>query len=49
MTKYDLNYLKNKPKTINWKVVAGNRGLSFYEAYDLVFDVYDLKIRKLEC
>ena len=46
--KYDLKYLENKPKYINWKVVAGNRQLSFYEAYDVVFDDYDLKIRKIK-
>lgn len=45
--KHPLDYLKNKPKRINWVVVAGNRQLSYYESYDLVFDEYDLKIRNL--
>lgn len=47
MDKYDLYYLTNRPKRINWKVVAGNRELSYYESYDLIFDQHDLKIRKL--
>ena len=45
----NLNYLKNKPKTIRWKVIVGSRELSFYESYDLVYDQYDLKIRQLKC
>lgn len=48
MNKYDLNYLLNKPKTIRWEVVAGDRELSYYEAYDLVFDQYDLNIRQIK-
>lgn len=47
MQKHDLRYLQNKPKIIRWKVVAGNRQLSYYESYDLIFDKYDLQIRKL--
>ena len=42
-----LGYLENKPKFIRWKVVAGSRELSFYESYDVVFDDYDLRIRKI--
>lgn len=48
MNKYDLNYLLNKPKTIKWEIIAGDRELSYYEAYDLVFDDYDLKLRGLK-
>jgi hypothetical protein len=40
-----LKYLYNKPKKINWIVIAGSRKLSHYEKYDLVFDEYDYKIR----
>lgn len=36
------------PRTIYWKVVAGNRRLTVLEDHDLVFDSYDLKIRKIE-
>jgi hypothetical protein len=43
----NLRYLYNKPKFIHWKVIAGERQLSFYEAYDVIFDEKDLKIRKL--
>lgn len=35
------------PKTIRWKVVAGNRKLSSLEDHDLIFDEYDLHIRRL--
>lgn len=38
---------KNDPKTIYWRVVAGNRRLSVLEDHDLIFDDYDLKIRKM--
>lgn len=43
------NYLLNKPKTIWWKVVAGppEYKLDILQEYDLIFDEYDLKIRKL--
>lgn len=41
------NYLLNKPKKINWKVIAGPE-LSAIQQYDLVFDDYDLKIRGLK-
>lgn len=41
----DLSYLLNKPKFIRWYVVAGTRELNFYEAYDVIFDDHDLKIR----
>lgn len=46
--RYDPNYLTNKPKVIRWQVIAGNRRLSPLESYDVVFDEYDLKIRKLD-
>jgi len=36
------------PKTIHWKVVAGNRQLSVLEDHDLVFDEHDLAIRKVQ-
>lgn len=43
-----LEYLKNKPKRLKWKVVAGNEyGLDYYQTYDLIYDDYDLRIRKL--
>lgn len=45
--KTGLGYLNLKPKFIHWKVIAGERQLSFYEAYDVIFDEKDLKIRKL--
>ena len=45
--KWNLDYLKNKPKKVYWKVVAGERKLSYYESFDLVFDKYDSKIRGL--
>lgn len=35
------------PKTIYWKVIAGNRRLSVLEDHDIVFDDYDLKIRRI--
>lgn len=44
-----LDYLKNKPSRIRWKVVAGDRyDLDYYQGYDLIYDEYDLKIRRLE-
>lgn len=43
----NLHYLYNTPKIVYWKVVAGNRELSTYERYDLIFDDYDYKIRKI--
>jgi len=47
--KYNLNYLEKKPKFIHWKVIAEAPGkqLSFYESYDLIYDEYDLRIRRL--
>ena len=43
-----LAYLANKPKTIWWKVIApeGAR-IPPIQRYDLIYDDYDLKIRKL--
>lgn len=41
-----LDYLKNKPKRINWVVFAGEE-LHPLQMYDLVFDEVDMKIRKL--
>jgi hypothetical protein len=48
-TKYgNLNYLLNRPKTIWWKVVSPPEArLSILQDHDLIFDDYDLKIRKL--
>lgn len=43
----NLHYLYNTPKTIKWKVIAGERELSYYESYDLVYDEKDLRIRGL--
>lgn len=45
----NLDYLKNKPKTIWWDIVAGPPGyeLSILQDHDLVFDSYDYKIRQL--
>jgi hypothetical protein len=36
------------PYNIYWKVIAGNRRLDVLEDHDLVFDEYDLKIRKID-
>lgn len=45
----NLHYLYNKPKTIYWKVIAPkDYKLSVLEDHDLIFDDYDLKIRKLK-
>jgi hypothetical protein len=51
----DLRYLANIPKIIRWEVVAKaynkngiEKKLTYYEAYDLIYDGYDLRIRKLE-
>lgn len=45
----NLNYLANKPKRLKWKVIAGDGySLDYYQSYDLIFDEYDLKIRKLD-
>lgn len=41
------DYLRNKPKRLKWKVVAGDDDLDYYQSYDLIFDANDLKIRKL--
>lgn len=45
----NLAYLQNKPKYLRWKVVAGppDYCLDYLQTYDLIFDDYDLKIRKL--
>lgn len=44
----NLDYLQNKPKRINWKVIAPLEAkLSPLQEYDIVFDSIDLKIRKL--
>ena len=48
----DTNYWKYPkegfPKTIYYKIIAGNRRLSILEETDIIFDEYDLKIRKIE-
>jgi len=36
------------PRTIYWKIIAGNRKLTVLEDHDLIFDNYDLKIRKID-
>jgi len=43
----DVDYILDKPKRINWVVIAGP-GLSPIQSYDLVFDDYDLKIRQIK-
>lgn len=44
----NLNYLQNKPWKIWWKAVApAGAKLSQLQEYDLIFDDYDLKIRKI--
>lgn len=47
--KYDKSYLQNRPEKIWWKIVAGPPGykLSILQEYDLIFDDYDRRIRKL--
>ena len=49
---YTPDYIKHAEKPfpfrINWVVVAGNRELDILEATDIVYDLYDLKIRKME-
>lgn len=55
MRKHDLTYLNNKPYNIWWKVIAGpppkkggrSSPISALQDHDLIFDDYDLKIRKL--
>lgn len=46
----NLDYLKLPPKTINYKIVAGppDAKLSSIQDHDVIFDKYDLKIRKLD-
>ena len=39
---------KGYPKTIWWNVLAGPNNLSMLQDHDIVFDAYDLKIRKIE-
>jgi len=45
----DLRYLKMKPKTVYWQVIAEapEKKLTFWESFDTVYDSYDLKIRGL--
>ncbi len=45
---HNLDYLQNRPKKLHWKVVAGPDNLSFYQKYDLIFDLHDLKIRRMD-
>lgn len=41
-----MEYLKNKPKKLNWKVIAGNPDeLSDLQQYDLIYDSIDYSIR----
>lgn len=44
-----LDYLKNEPYTIWWDIIAGPPGckLNALQDHDLIFDDYDLQIRKL--
>lgn len=45
---YSLRYLYNEPKTIKWKVITPEGAkLSVLQDHDLIFDDYDLKIRKI--
>ena len=39
---------KGYPKTIWWNVIAGPSNLSMLQDHDVIFDAYDLKIRKIE-
>lgn len=41
---------KGYPKKIWWKIIAGppDFRLSILQEYDLIFDEYDYKIRKIE-
>ena len=44
----NLDYLRSRPMKLKWKVIAGDEySLDYYQTYDLVFDEYDLKIRKI--
>lgn len=47
--KYDLGYLNDEKHTIYWKIIAGPPGakLSVLQDHDVVFDDYDMKIRKI--
>jgi len=47
--KYDLGYLYGEKQVIWWRIIAGPPGakLSILQDHDLIFDDYDLKIRKL--
>lgn len=40
-------YLGNKPKIINWVVIAGPP-VDYIQSFDLIFDDKDLKIRKID-
>lgn len=45
----NLDYLRNKPKTIRWGVVAPKGAkLSVLQDHDLLFDKHDYKIRQLQ-
>ena len=48
MTDYFLFPEEGFPQVINWKIIAGNRRLSILEETDLVFDNYDLKLRRMD-
>lgn len=43
-----LQYLTNKPKRLFWKVIApAGAKLEYLQESDLIYDQYDLRIRKL--
>lgn len=42
----NLSYLQNKPKIINWEIIAGP-DLHPLQMYDVVYDKVDMKIRGL--
>lgn len=47
-SRLNLNYLNNKPYRIWWKVIAPKGAkLSILQESDLIYDNYDLNIRKL--
>lgn len=50
-SKNNYDYWKNPekpyPLQLNWVVVAGERRLSVLEDHDIIFDEYDLKIRRM--
>lgn len=44
----ELDYLQRKPIKLIYKIVAGTEDIRAIQLYDLIFDEYDLRIRKLD-